>query len=72
MFCFPDIFFESLYRYNYVCWLRSPSLVWGFLFPLGLLLFLNYVVFILLWKTTVWRKRKVCLLKYFSLFGYAL
>ena len=61
-FFFPTgIFFESLYRYNHVCWLQAPSLIWGFLLPLGIMLLVNYGIFFILSKKVIWRKQKVCI-----------
>ena len=54
-----DIFFESLYRSNFACWLQPPSFYWGFLLPVGLLLIYNFVVFGFMLKKVIFRKRQV-------------
>ena len=54
-----DIEYESLYRARHTCWLQEPSLHWGFLLPVGLLLIFNLVVFAVLVKKVVCHKREV-------------
>jgi len=53
-----DIYFESLYRAKYTCWLQDPSFLWGFLVPIGNLLLINLVVFVIVIKK-IFQKRKV-------------
>ena len=53
------IYFESLYRLRNACWIQSPSLIWGFFVPLGILLFINFVIFTVLVKKIVLRKQNV-------------
>ena len=54
-----DIFFESLYRAKFACWLQGPSFYWAFILPIGLLLVFNVVVFTILLGKVVFPKRRV-------------
>jgi len=48
-----------MYRYRHVCWLKSPSFIWGFLVPLALLLLINFSIFGVLLNKIFFRKQKV-------------
>ena len=53
------IYFDSFYRLRNACWLQSPSLIWGFLLPLGILLLINFIIFAILVKEVILRKQNV-------------
>ena len=43
----------------HVCWLKSPSLIGGFLVPMGIMLLVNCTIFCILLKKVVFRHQKV-------------
>ena len=43
----------------HVCWLKSPSLIGGFLIPMGMMLLVNCTIFGVLLKKVVFRYQKV-------------
>ena len=57
---------NSTYRADYICWLHKYSLYFGFLLPVGIMLFTNIIFFVIISKKVVWKKKKVSALRILS------
>ena len=42
-----------------MCWLQPPSLFWGFLLPMGIMMSINLGIFVILLKKVAFNSRKV-------------
>ena len=53
------LFPKSFYRADHMCWIHGNSLYFGFLLPIGIMLFVNFIFAGVVLKRVVWRKKKV-------------